>query len=50
MPSNLDGIGMTSDSILENISTLLVILAIFLTFIALLYALMCIKKIKDKVK
>jgi hypothetical protein len=47
MPSNLEGIGMNSDNILANISTFLVILAAFLIFITVLYALMCINKIKD---
>jgi hypothetical protein len=50
MPSNLDGIGMTSDSFLASISTYLVILGAFLTFLAILFALMCIKKIQNKIK
>lgn len=43
LTSNLNGIGMTSDSILINMSTFLVILAVYLLLIAILFCLLCVK-------
>jgi hypothetical protein len=46
----MNAIGMTTDSILANMITFIVLLAAYILFIVLLICLFCIKRIKDKVK